>query len=280
MAIDLNAIKEKLKALSENKQRGSSQQIPIWYADLGEHQIRCLPWPDAQPGQPFHERAIYYFGTNKLVAPSQFNQPDPVKEMRDRLFSTKKEDDKVIAKRLLPKVRAYIPVIVRGKESEGVKLWNVGKEIHARLLGFFVDSEIGDFLDLENGYDLKVKVTKAAGKKYNDTAVDAARKPSPAMPNKKDLADIVSKMPNINEIYKPKSYETCKRILDEWINAGAPTDDSDGTTRGGDDAQKETASAKQKAGDAKDVKVTTGKSKKSTDDTLDDLENMFKTSIE
>lgn len=275
MAIDINAIKEKLKALSENKLRSDQSRVPIWFPELGEHQIRCLPWPDALPGQPFHERAIYYFGSNKLVAPSQFGMPDPIKEMRDRLFSTKKDDDKVIAKRLLPKVRAYIPVIVRGKESEGVKLWNVGKEIHARLLGFFVDSEIGDFLDLDNGYDLKVKVTKAAGKKYNDTAVDAARKPSPAMQNKKDLAEIISKMPNINEIYKAKSYDICKRILDEWINAGAPTDDSDGTQRGGDDAQSDTNASKQKSVDTKDAKASS-KRKKSTDDTLDDLENMFK----
>ncbi|TXI89770.1 MAG: hypothetical protein E6Q36_02780 [Chryseobacterium sp.] len=270
MAIDLNAIKEKLKALSENKSK-SNNQMAFWFPDVGEHQIRCLPWPDAQPGQPFHERAIYYFGNNKLVAPSQFGKPDPVKEMRDRLFSTKKDDDKVIAKRLLPKVRAYIPIIVRGKESEGVKIWNVGKEIHARLLGFFVDSEIGDFLDINTGYDLKVKVTKAAGKKYNDTAVDVARKPSQASANKKELDDLMSKLPNINDVYKPKSYDECKRVLEEWINAGAPTDDSVGTMKGGEDDQKDHASGKQKHATTQDASR-----KKQTSETLDDLENMFK----
>lgn len=273
MAIDLNAIKEKLKALSENKQK-SNNQMSYWFPELGEYQIRCLPWPDAQPGQPFHERAIYYFGNNKLIAPSQFNQRDPVKEMRDRLFATKKDDDKVIAKRLLPKIRAYIPIIVRGKESEGVKIWNVGKEIHARLLGFFVDSEIGDFLDLDNGYDLKVKITKTAGKKYNDTAVDAARKPSPALANKKELAELMSKLPNINEIYKPKSYDECKRVLEEWINAGAPVDDSSGTQRGNSESEHKEQSSKQKQSESQDA--SSSKKKKTTSDTLDDLENMFK----
>jgi len=268
MAVDIAAIREKLKMISEGRSK-SGGGMNAWRPEIGEYKIRCLPWPDAEAGQPFHERAFYYFGDNRLLAPFQFSARDPVKEMRDKLFSTKKEDDKTLAKRLLPKVRAYIPVIVRGKESEGVKIWSVGKEIHARLLGFFCDSDIGDFLDLQDGYDLKVTISRAPGKKFNDTSVDASRKPSVAMSSKKEIDDLLKQIPRLDDIYKQKPYDECKRMLDQWINDGAPGDQGYGTERGEKQDDEATKSDKS-ASEAKPA----NKSQK----TLDELENMFKDS--
>ena len=34
-----------------------------------------------------------------------------------------------------PKMRTYVPVLVRGKESEGVKFWGFGKLVYQELLG-------------------------------------------------------------------------------------------------------------------------------------------------
>lgn len=249
MAVDIEAIKAKLKAINE---RGGGGQLNSWRPDLGDYTIRCIPWPDAEPGMPFHELSFYYFGNYRCLAPSQFGKPDPIKQERDRLFATKDADDKALAKRLLAKTRAYIPIIVRGKEHEGIKIWSVGKEIHSRLLSFFIDSDIGDYTDLDAGYDLKVTISRQAGKKFNDTSVDAARKASPAMQDRQKLTALMKGIPDLKSIYKERSYDEVKRDLDAWLNAGAPEEGGDGEQRGGDSqqladgkAREETAGQKQ-----------------------------------
>lgn len=235
MAVDIEAIRAKLKTI--NERGGGGGQLNSWRPDLGDYTIRCIPWPNAEPGMPFHELSFYYFGNYRCLAPSQFGKPDPIKQQRDKLFSTKDPNDKALAKRLLAKTRAYIPIIVRGKEHEGIKIWSVGKEIHSRLLSFFIDSDIGDYTDLDAGYDLKVTISRQQGKKFNDTSVDAARKASPAMQDRQKLAALMKTIPDLRAIYKERTYDEVKRDLDAWLNAGAPEEGADGEQRGGDGQQ-------------------------------------------
>ena len=283
MAVDIEAIKAKLKAI--NERGGGGGQLNAWRPDIGEHTIRCIPWPDAAPGMPFHELAFYYFGNYRILAPSQFGHNDPIKQQRDKLFATKDADDKTLAKRLLAKTRAYIPIIVRGKEQEGIKIWSVGKEIHSRLLSFFIDSDIGDYTDLDVGYDLKVTISRQAGKKFNDTSVDAARKASPALQDKQKLAALIKTIPDLKAVYRERTYDEVKRDLDAWLNAGAPEEGADGEQRGGTGAADGTPSQ----ADATVVKPTSGPAvtpaakqpearqarASNTDQKLDDLASLF-----
>jgi hypothetical protein len=45
---------------------------------------------------------------------------------------------------------------VRGEESEGVKLWQFGKEVYQEFLNMASDEEIGDFTDIAQGRDIKL----------------------------------------------------------------------------------------------------------------------------
>ena len=274
--MNIEAIRAKLKKISDGR-GGAGGGVSFWFPEVGEYTIRCVAWPDAAPGSTFHELSFNYFGKDKVLAPSQFGDPDPIKEERDKLFATKDPEDNKLAKMLIPKFRTYVAMFERGKEREGIKVWSIGKTVHARLLSFFLDSDIGDFLDPQTGFDLKVSVTRVQGKKFNDTTVDVARKQSPMLPTQAAIDALLKTMPNIKSHYEIKSYDECKRRMQKWLSDGAPTDQSDGTERGGDDAAEATADDKQspqteeKRSDARSGKPQAAATSKK----IEELEKLF-----
>lgn len=231
MAIDLEAIKRRVAELSGVKKTSSVQ---MWKPGLGEYKIRCLPWKNAGEGQPFMERWFYYIGENAgLLAPNQFGKPDPINDLIRKLYSSGKPDDRLLAKKLAPKMRCYAPVIVRGEEDKGVQVWAFGKIVYQRMLGFFLDEEVGDILDPSQGFDLKVTISKAPGKQFNDTMVDPARRPSKLHEDQKIASTWLEAVPNIDDLYRLKSTQEIETVLNNWLNGGA-TDEvsSTETTRG------------------------------------------------
>ena len=232
MAIDLEAIKRRVAELSGIKKTSSVQ---MWKPGLGEYKIRCLPWKNAAEGQPFMERWFYYIGENAgLLAPNQFGKPDPINDLIRKLYSSGKPDDRTLAKKLQPKMRCYAPVIVRGEEDKGVQVWSFGKIVYQRMLGFFLDEEVGDILDPSQGFDLKVTISKAPGKQFNDTMVDPARRPSKLHDDQKVAAGWLEAVPNIDDMYRLKSTQEIEAVLNSWLNGGAGAEESSTieTTRG------------------------------------------------
>lgn len=240
MAFDLEAIRKKVAQLNGGGNRSTSR-VQLWKPELGEYKIRALPWKDSADGQPFKERKFYYIGDGAgILAPDQFNKPDPIRELIDKLFRSGKAEDKALAKKLLPKMRAYAPVVVRGDEDKGVLVWSFGKMVYQRLLGFFVDADVGDILDPKDGFDLKVTISRQQGKQFNDTVVDAARRPTLLSNDPKQTQAWLESVPNIDDMYRLKSYEEIKRYLDEWLSGGTAADNkSDGASRGAESANDE-----------------------------------------
>jgi len=231
MAIDLEAIKRRVAELSGVKKTSSVQ---IWKPGLGEHKVRCLPWKAAPDGQPFMERWFYYIGENTgILAPNQFGKPDPINDLIRKLYSSGKPDDRLLAKKLAPKMRCYAPVIVRGEEDKGVQVWSFGKIVYQRMLSFFLDEEVGDILSPTDGFDLKVSITKAPGKQFNDTLVDPARRPSKLHDDSKLVETWLNSVPNIDDMYRLKSTQEIEAVLNNWLNGGAQEEvSSKETTRG------------------------------------------------
>lgn len=232
MAIDLDAIRRRVAELSGVKKTSSVQ---IWKPALGEHKVRCLPWKNAPEGQPFAERWFYYLGENAgLLAPHQFGKPDPINGLIRDLYASGKPEDRELAKKLQPKMRCYAPVIVRGQEEKGVQVWAFGKQVYQRLLGFFLDEEVGDILSPTEGFDLKVNITKSPGKQFNDTAVDPARRPSRLHEDDSVAAKWLDAIPNLDDMYRLKSPQEIEAVLNNWLNGGtsAPAEDTGpGTVR-------------------------------------------------
>jgi hypothetical protein len=230
MGIDLEAIRRRVQELSGQKK---SSNIQLWKPTPGqEYKIRALPYSGLQEGNPILERYSYYIGDNRgFFSPKQFGKPDPIDTLISSLFRSGKPEDKVIAKKLMPKLRAYVPIIVRGEESKGVQIWSISKFLYQRLLSFFIDEEVGDILNPVDGYDLKVTITQIPGKQYPDTVVDAARKPSKLSDDPTQVKAWLAAVPNVDDMYPPKSEAEIEKLLNDWLNGGASSE-SEGTSRG------------------------------------------------
>jgi len=231
MAIDLEAIRKRVAELSGNGKRSSVQ---LWKPTIGEYKIRCLPWKNAPEGQPFMERWFYYIGDNAgILAPNQFGKPDPINDLIRKLYSSGKPDDRVLAKKLQPKMRCYAPVVVRGQEDKGVMVWSFGKIVYQRMLSFFLDEEVGDILSPTEGFDLKVTLSQAPGKQFMDTMVDPARRPTKLHDDPKQTESWLNSIPNIDDMYRLKSTQEIETVLNNWLNGGTSDDISTtSTTRG------------------------------------------------
>lgn len=271
MAIDLEAIKKRVAELSGVKKTSSVQ---LWKPGIGEHKIRCLPWKNAPDGQPFMERWFYYIGENAgILAPNQFGKPDPINDLIRKLYSSGKPDDRLLAKKLAPKMRCYAPVVVRGEEDKGVQIWSFGKIIYQRMLGFFLDEEVGDILSPTEGFDLKVSITKQPGKQFNDTTVDPARRPSKLHEDAKQAETWLNSIPSLDDMYRLKNTQEIETILNNWLSGGtAESDKTDGTPRGAaasDELDSLTADLKPSSTEKKQKKDTA--KKQSLDDAFADL---------
>lgn len=265
-SIDLEAIRKKIQQLNGSSKKS---KINFFKVEPGDYTIRVLPWGNTD-GQPFKEYWFYY-GINKggILAPSQYNKADPVQELISKLHNSGRKEDKEIAKTLYPKMRCFVPVLVRGESEDEVKVWSFGKDVYLRLLEFFVDKDIGDFTDLVNGYDLKIKVTKRVGTPWSDTVVDVARKTSPLFDDKSKNKDVLESIPNLDDFYKLQTYDELKAILENWTSSAETGETSRGQPFQSDELPAKSTLSEKVATPKKNV--STPKSTKAADVDLDDF---------
>ena len=256
MAIDLEAIRRKLNQLSGNNSRRNT----MWRPQEGEEAtVRILAFPD-NDGQPFKERWFYYnIGNNPgLLTPHQFGKPDPIQELINSLRND--SDNKgsyELAKKLYPKMRVYAPVIVRGEEDKGVRLWAFGKMVYQSLLNIMLDEDYGDITDPVAGRDIKVICTKAPGRQWATTEVRPRGKQTPLSSESKQAKGWVDSIPNLDELYSCKSYDELEGIINAWLNG-----DSDENMNSDTGTERGSSATSQNTSD--------GGSKKSFDGNIDD----------
>lgn len=255
MAFNPDAIKKKLAELSGK----SSKKNLKWRPEVGKtYTIRFLPLPSSSDGTPFKELWFYYGIGDKagLLSLHQYGKPDPIQELINKLRSDDAKDSYELAKKLYPKMRAFGAIVVRGEEDKGVRLWDFGKTVYQDLLNIMLDGDYGDISDLKKGYDIKVTCEQMPGKQYADTKVRARPNPSALSEDPSVAKEWISSIPNIDELYTPKTYDELKKIVDDWLSP--PASSSTGTSRGpvdeddddDDVAPKKTATASKKLEDA------------------------------
>ena len=83
-------------------------------------------------------------------------------------------------------------------------------------MGYFVDSDYGDLTHPTEGFDLKVSFTKEKGRMYQTTNVTPRPRCSPLHDDASTVKKLLESVPNLDEIYKPESYEVIKAHLDRW----------------------------------------------------------------
>ena len=124
-----------------------------------------------------------------------------------------------MARKMEPKMRTYVPIIVRGQESEGVKFWGFGKTVYQELLSIIADPDYGDITDLMNGRDVTVEFIAAEGAgSFPKTSIRVKPNQTQATDNKDVASKITDGQKEITEIFKEVSYDDLKQALQEWLD--------------------------------------------------------------
>ena len=228
--MDLNAIKKRLNDFQKqaNNSSGGQQKQLFWKPSVGKQVVRVVP-NKYNKKFPFTEMKFYYgIGSKRVMAsPSNWGEKDPIMEFAKQLRQTNDRENWRLAKKLDPKTRIFAPVVVRGQESEGVKLWQFGKEVYQDFLNMAADDEIGDYTDIVGGRDIKLTTVgpETTGTQYNKTSVGPSLKTSPLSNDEKVVETLLNDQADPMKVFKPLSYDDMKASLQEWL---APEGENEG----------------------------------------------------
>ena len=219
MSLDLEAIRRKLKQLQEGNKGQAKVSDYVWKPPVGQSTIRIVPYAYNQ-SNPFQELYFHYeVGKRTMISPRSFNRPDPIVEFSDRLKQTGDKEDWKLGKKLEPKFRVMVPVIVRGEEDKGVRFWAFGTKIYTELLGYISDEDYGDITDLTNGRDLTIEHIPAAAEGGFPEVKIRVKPNKTAATNDPEIARmIVQEQKQITEVYNELSYDDMKAALEKWLN--------------------------------------------------------------
>ena len=224
--MDINAIKSRLNQL----QNTSSTANSFWKPQPGKSQIRITPFTENKDN-PFVELFFHYsLVPNKTVlSPLSFGRPDPVQQFADKLKSSGDKDEWIQGKRIEPKMRTFVPVVVRGEENEGVKFWGFGKTVYQELLGIIADPDYGDISDATAGRDITVErqTPAEAGNQYGKTTIRVKPNVTSLSDNSDLLTKLLDEQPNLNELYNEPTFDELKSHLSNFLN---PSDSTEETT--------------------------------------------------
>ena len=227
--MDLSMLKQKLDTLQSKPQGGQKTDYStiFWRPTVGKQQIRIVP-STFDSSNPFTELKFYYGITNKvMISPLNFGEKDPIALFAGKLREGEyNKENYILAKKLDAKNRVFVPVVVRGEEDKGVRLWQFGKLVYEELLALAVDDEIGDYTDIVNGRDLTVETVgpEATGTPYNKSSVRVRLKTSPLSEDAALVEKWSNEQPNPKDgLFKNYSFDEMKSALEKWLS---PEDDN------------------------------------------------------
>jgi len=222
--MDLNAIKNKLAALNstgnQDREKVDFDKI-YWRPANGKSTIRIVP-SAFNAADPFTELKLHYnIGKFPMMSLSNYGKQDPIEEFVKELRKTSDKDNWSLSGKLSPKSRFFAPVIVRGEEEKGVRLWSFGINIYKALLALAEDEDIGDFTDVMSGWDMVVETTPAAGPgQFPATTVRIKPKQTVLSEDDSKVNSWLKDQPNALEVQTQYDYEFIKKKLQEYLNPG------------------------------------------------------------
>jgi len=225
MALDINAIRARLGKLQNTQKKSDA----LWKPTPGKHQVRIVPYK-FNKDNPFIELYFHYNINNKTyLSPISFGRPDPIVEFADKLKRMGDKEDWKAAKAMEPKLRTFVPIVVRGEEGDGVRFWGFGKTVYQEILGYIADPDYGDITDALEGRDLTVEYISAedAGTSYPTTTLRVKPNPTPVSEDSTRAKAFLDDQTAITELYQELSYDELKNVLESWLD---PTKSSQEST--------------------------------------------------
>ena len=224
--MDISLALKRFQSLQNNTKKSDF----IWKPANGQSVIRIVPYK-FNKDNPFIELYFHYNINNKTyLSPASFGRPDPIVEFADKLKRTGDNDDWKAGKKMEPKLRTFCPVIVRGKESEGVKFWGFGKTVYQEILAYIADPDYGDITDPMNGRDIVLSVApgEESGKTYPTTTLRIKPSTSKLSGDAELMKKLLDEQKEITELYQELSYAELKGVLENWLNPSTtPVEEGD-----------------------------------------------------
>lgn len=219
MGIDLKKMRERMSTLKNGGKKNGKGNF--WRPQDGDQTIRIVPTAD---GDPFRDYWFHYnIGEAGFLSPKKnFGEEDPLDNFIRSLWKENTEDSIKMAKELGARQRFFCPVIVRGEEDQGVKIWGFGRTVYETILNLILNPEYGDITDVDTGTDLTLNYGKPSGASYPQTKITPKRKSSPLAPTAGEVSSMLETVPNMDDLFERKTPEQVQVILDKYL-----TGDSD-----------------------------------------------------
>ena len=277
--MDLSMLKQKLDTLQQkttNSQKTDYTTI-FWRPTVGKQQIRIVP-SAFNSNNPFTELKFYYGITNKvMISPVNFGEKDPIQLFAQKLRGGEyNKENYILAKKLDAKTRIFVPVIVRGEEDKGVRLWQFGKLVYEELLSLAVDEEIGDYTDVSSGRDITVETVgpEATGTPYNKSSVRVRLKTSPLSEDSSVVEKWLKEQPEPNKLFKRFTFDEMKDALEKWLSPEDANEEGDIISEPASNFDNDLKDLPWEKEEAKSkFSLDTSKSKQSKEDQFDNLFN-------
>ena len=224
--MDLNAIRARLDSLNKeskpkNKEKKDYTLIYWKPKEEGKYQIRFVPSKLDTPTKPFQEVFMHYGdGKFPIVALSNWGEKDPIVEFTKQLRKSSEPQNWSLAKKLDPKLRVFAPVIVRGEEDKGVRLFEFSKTIYMELLSIAEDEDYGDFSDVAEGFDFTIKATKVRDRHGFSLSVIPKPKQTPLCKDAKQIETWLETQPILLEERFKYTYDKLKEELQSFLTEG------------------------------------------------------------
>jgi len=217
MAIDMERMRNRMTALKNSGNGGGK----FWRPNEGEQTIRIVPPGD---GDPFRDYWFHYNvgeASGFLSPKKNFGEDCPLDTFVRQLWKEGTDESKRIAKKLTARQRFFAPVVVRGEEDQGVKVWGFGKRAYELLLGLVLNPEYGDISDPETGIDLVLHYAKPVGASFPETKITPRRKSSPLHAEPEKAAEWMENVPDFEELFASsrKTSAEVQGILNEYLDS-------------------------------------------------------------
>ena len=228
--MDLNKIKSRLDNLNQAAKPKNTEKkdytLVYWKPkEEGKYQIRFVP-SKINKDNPFQEVFMHYgVGKYPIVALTNWGEDDPIVDFTKKLRKSSESENWRLAKQLDPKMRVFAPVIVRGEEDKGVRLFEFSKTIYMELLSIADDEDYGDFTDINQGFDFVVNATKVQDRPGFALSVRPKPKQTPLSSDASQITTWLENQPILLEERYKYTYDKLKEELQTFISGGEEKED-------------------------------------------------------
>lgn len=227
MAKAKKSLKQRLKEKKEQlKKKGNSAIL----RQKEEGTIRVRTLPVGEENEFVIEVTQFWLGKDigSSISPSTFGEECALLTKYLELKESEDEADKNLAKKLMPKKRYLMPVLVysddKGKkvnDQDSGKLLQITNGLYQEIIDFYLDEdEWGDMTDPRKGYDLKITREGKGQFDTNYSVMPCKNTPMPKEWRKEvDLEKLVRA--------EMDSFEQTQEKLDKFLGAAFDDDNED-----------------------------------------------------